>query len=423
MIILMGGVVMLDLMLNLPDLTIGFIAIIAFLTIFFTLIKYDHMAITYGPTILTTIGIFGCFLGIALGLLDFDTNNIQGSVPDMVDGIKTSFWASVFGIGGALVVKGRLMIFGGPIRKANQKIQAATIDDLANLLQGLQQSLAGEDDSTLISQVKLMRQDSNDRLDKLQKGFEDCLEKMADNNSKVLIEALKEVIRDFNTKINEQFGDNFRQLNAAVEKILEWQEAYRNQVSEMIEQQTVCAQNMTESAKNYSELVNKSDIFVNVANKLEIMLNTFEAQRTQMESSLKSLGDLLTKASGSLPEIEQKIVDMTRQVSEGVRANNEEISASLKAATQSIQTNNADMRKSLIESIQNANQEMSNNIKQLSENTKEQVVALDNALGQELTKSLESLGRQLTALSNKFVEDYSPLTDRLRQVVQIAQGV
>ncbi len=414
---------MFELLFNLPELTLWFITIISILTIYLSLIKFDHISVAFGSTILTTVGIFGCFLGIALGLLHFDTNNIQGSVPDMVDGIKTSFWASVFGIGGALVIKIRLLVFGGPSRKPSEKIQAATIDDLANLLQALQQSLAGKEDSTLLSQIKLMRQDSNDRLDRLHKSFETCLEKMADNNSKVLIEALERVIHDFNTKINEQFGDNFKQLNSAVEKILEWQKAYRNQVSEMIEQQKICAQNMTEAATSYSDLVNKAGVFVNVATQLETLLKVSEIQKDQLESSLRSLGELLTKASGSLPEIEQKIVEMTRQVGDGVRANNEQMTSIIKTVTQSIQSNNTEMRKLLTESIQKANEEMGAHIKQISEKTKEQVIALDIALGNELTKSLETLGRQLTALSQRFVDDYTPLTDRLRQVVQIAQGV
>ena len=42
--------------------------------------------------------------------------------------------------------------------------------------------------------------------------FKDFAEKVAENNSKALVEALEEVIRDFNTKISEQFGDNFKQL-------------------------------------------------------------------------------------------------------------------------------------------------------------------------------------------------------------------
>ena len=37
------------------------------------------------------IGIFGCFLGISLGLMKFNTTDVQGSVPALVDGIKTAF--------------------------------------------------------------------------------------------------------------------------------------------------------------------------------------------------------------------------------------------------------------------------------------------------------------------------------------------
>ena len=60
---------------------------------------------------------------------------------------------------------------------------------------------------------------------------------------------------------------------------------------------------------------------------------------------------------------------------------------------------------------------------QLSAHTKEQVVALDTALSEELTKSIRTLGEHLTALSRRFVEDYMPLTESLRSVVQMARGV
>ena len=70
--------------------------------------------------------------------------------------------------------------------------------------------------------------------------------------------------------------------------------------------------------------------------------------------------------------------------------------------------------------IHTSNQEFNTNIRQIIDKTKEQVVTLDNALSAELSKSLESLGRQLAALSEKFVADYSPLTDKLAKVLEIA---
>jgi hypothetical protein len=103
---------------------------------------------------------------------------------------------------------------------------------------------------------------------------------MADNNSKALIEALKEVIRDFNAKINEQFGDNFKQLNLAVEKILVWQEAYRRQMAEMIDQQRTTTKNMAVAATRYSELVQQAERFSITAAGLQALLTGLENQRS-----------------------------------------------------------------------------------------------------------------------------------------------
>ncbi|WP_438833225.1 hypothetical protein ACPDZI_23475 [Aeromonas oralensis] len=37
--------------------------------------------VNYVPTLLTTTGIFGTFLGIVMGLLDFNQNDIEASIP------------------------------------------------------------------------------------------------------------------------------------------------------------------------------------------------------------------------------------------------------------------------------------------------------------------------------------------------------
>jgi hypothetical protein len=86
---------------GLPPVTLAFIVIIILAAIVFH-INYGEKAVHAGPTILTTIGIFATFLGIAMGLSRFETTNIQESVPELLSGLKTAFWASVFGVGFAL---------------------------------------------------------------------------------------------------------------------------------------------------------------------------------------------------------------------------------------------------------------------------------------------------------------------------------
>ena len=50
------------------------------------------------------------------------------------------------------------------------------------------------------------------------------------------------------------------------------------------------------------------------------------------------------------------------------------------------------------------------------------ILQMDDALRQELEKSLQSLGSQLATLSQKFVDDYGDLTRRMRTVVTMAEG-
>jgi hypothetical protein len=68
------------------------------------------------------------------------------------------------------------------------------------------------------------------------------------------------------------------------------------------------------------------------------------------------------------------------------------------------------MRRILTESAANVYREVNSHVERLSEQTREQVVALDRALTEELTRSIRTLGEHLTSLSRRFVDDYTPLT-------------
>jgi DNA anti-recombination protein RmuC len=410
---------MYDLFATLPAITWAFIFAITTVTVA-AHVRYNDKDFNYGPIILTMLGIFGCFLGIAIGLLHFDTKNIQESVPSLLSGIKTSFWASVFGIGGALTIKARYQLIGAPPPKPEAPMRGATIDDLARLLQSLHQSLAGKEDSTLLSQMKLLRQETGDGLKALNSSLENYMERMAENNSKALIEALKEVIRDFNAKINEQFGDNFKQLNSAVEGILVWQEAYRQQMAEMIDQQRATTENMTVAAARYSELVQQAERFSIIATELGKLLTALESQREHLHGALTHLGNLLKAAGDGVPRLEEKITELTRQIEASVRNTSETLAAASRELTRNVQDSNGEMQRILTQNAADVHRQVNSHLQQLSTQTKDQVVALDRQLGDELTKSIKTLGEHLTALSHRFVEDYRPLTESLRALTHLA---
>src|SRR5207253_9149649 len=123
----------------------------------------------------------------------------------------------------------------------------------------------------------------------------------------------------------EQFGENFKQLNEAVGKILVWQEKYREQITEMIQQQQIASQSMTIATERYSDLLSKAEVFTQLSNNLQALLVGLETQHSQIDQAIRSLGTLLVKATESLPQLESKIIDMTKQVGDAVKVNSDEM--------------------------------------------------------------------------------------------------
>jgi len=359
-------------------------------------IRWTRRGMQLGPTLLTTMGIFFCFTGIAWGLLDFDPSNVKAGVPHLLEGIRTSFWASVAGIGFALTIKVRHIVFGESVSAADGADSGATVDDLDEHLARLNKSVSAADESGLIGQVAALRTDNNVRLEKLTASFERYADKVAESNSKALIQALQEVIRDFNAKINEQFGENFKQLNQAIGRLLTWQLRYEAQLNALIEQETATRKNMTEASLRYADLVNKSTVFNTVAQSLTQVLAGMQTQSQRLEGSLGSFAALVDKAATGLPQIENKIIEMTDSIEHGVRTNNAQMALVVKETAALL----------------------NDHVRQATDDSKKHIMLLDKALEEELRRSIESLGRQLTALSQKFVQDYTPLTAQLQRVLQ-----
>ena len=69
--------------------------------VFFKVIKYNKLdnkeKRNFYINLLPILGVIGTFLGICLGLANFDSNEIESSVPQLLQGLKTAFWTSFIG--------------------------------------------------------------------------------------------------------------------------------------------------------------------------------------------------------------------------------------------------------------------------------------------------------------------------------------
>ncbi|MFJ9532368.1 hypothetical protein [Herbaspirillum sp. NPDC101396] len=402
--------------------TMTFIVINLSLTLYFTVFRFNRFAVQHGPEILTTIGIFGCFLGIALALLHFDSAKVSSSVPHLLEGVKTAFWASVSGVFGSLCIRFRHHQQKTPIPQSSGAPKSASLDDVVAATQALQKSLSGSEDGSLLSQLKLMRQEQNDQLIALRGSFDAFANKMAEDGSKALIEALKEVIRDFNTQINEQFGQNFQHLNMAVEKLVIWQVQYREELDRLQVVQQSSATDLQNAANGMSLMVSRADGFTEAASSLEQLLRGIAQQYVAIEESQRSLSTVLIEMKDVTPLFAKKLEDLADAMKLGVARVQSDVSDVVRNFGTQMQGSSAEMKQLLTETIKLSQKQVNDEMQKGLDTVRQSVVSLDKGLQEELTKSLESLGRQLASLSEKFVADYSPLTDRLREVVRLASA-
>ena len=402
--------------------TLALMAVIIVLTLYFHFFRYSNRTAEIAPNILTSIGIFGTFLGVAIGLWHFDTADIQGSVPKLMDGLKTAFWSSIVGLLGALTLKIRAALSQVGRRETSQT-RVATIDDLDASLKHLADQFHPEREDALPRAFNRNHLQTLDRLDQVVHALDSYQERMAEANAKALVQAIETVMRDFNTRINEQYGDNFKRLNESVGKMLDWQNNYRDQLQQLITEQERTSGSMKEASQAFEYMVKHANAFNGISESLQDLLNGLEAQRQNLQSQLGSLADLVNHAADGLPKLEERVVALTQGMSEAVQSQQRWAVEQLGAMQRGVEQQLEQQLQASNERLQEQQHHSLQQLQRLGERVERQVVALDESMEQELNKALKSFGMQLTALSEKFVSDYTPLTQRLQQLVKVAESV
>lgn len=402
--------------------TLVLIGIIALLTVYFHFFHYSSKTAELAPNILTSIGIFGTFLGVALGLWSFDTTDIHGSVPKLMDGLKTAFWSSIAGLLGALTIKLR-STFSQAGRRTVSQTRAASIDDLDASLKILADQFNHQDEDSLHALLKRQHEDNQNGVRQIVYVLEHYEERMADANAKALVEAIEAVMQDFNTRINEQYGDNFKRLNESVGKMLDWQNNYRAQLQQLIDEQERTASSMKEASNAFEYMVKHANAFNGISESLQDLLNGMEAQRANLEDQLGGLATVVNNAAEGLPQLEERIGVLTTGIAKQVHEQQRWTVEHITHAQEGIQQQMSEvMEKSgaqLVQQQQLTHQQLT----RIAEKVERQVAVLDDSMEEELNKALQSFGMQLTALSEKFVSDYSPLTQKLQDVVKLAEEI
>ncbi len=331
-------------------------------------------------SIIVSIGVLGTFVGIFIGLLDFNTSNIEQSVPTLLDGLKLAFGTSILGMFISIVLSG--------IQKSSGIEMDSELDALSNIdkkLSVLNDINASNTD--IVEQIKNFRIEIKDEQAKTLRLIEDnfvktneSLEKAIETLSKgatsEIIEALENVISDFNKNLTEQFGENFRELNEAVVLLVDWQENYKSIVEESEKLLREITNSLSQSDSTLATISERNQEIVKIHEKIAEFHKNSSSLIASLNIQVVEFSDLVSKSKDVFDEISNDF-DNIRDNLNGVT---DSIGESLSTQAESLER-------------------------------------LTNEIRQQLPKSLSELEGTLTGLTVHFGEEYKRFLDAVRELM------
>jgi hypothetical protein len=307
------------------------------------------------PSVFSTLGVFGTFLGIWAGLQRFDVHNINDSIPILLEGMKTAFLTSIIGISGSI-------IFGKYSRKvaedAERKKQETESDDELSALNAIVKALqnaskeamaqhsalinviAGDTEYSLLAQMQQMNEESHKNslslVDSLKviketmlenqlyigKKFDEFSELMRKNNTEALVEVMKNVTEEFNkqmsTLIERLVQENFEELNSSIKHLNTWQQENKLMIERLTAQFTKVSNDFEISSEAIKEISENTNLLTNSNSHLTHLIQ--ELQKVMIDDTkFTQIVNQLTGTIDTLEENTQSFNKTTSKLNEWVK--------------------------------------------------------------------------------------------------------
>ena len=272
------------------------------------------------PTLLTTLGILGTFLGVAIGLLDFDANRVEASVPALLEGLKLAFVTSIVGIFLAAVLRLLQVLAPGPAQGDTSEVAAPDPEAKAIQLLGQQRDAAHD----VAEAVRNLDRRLDARLEQQHRALTGTLDSMAERITEMssghLVEALERVIRDFNSRLGEQFGENFRRLDDSVARLVEWQERYREQMDSLHRAFDQAREGVEQAEDSLERMTGQALQITRHVEDQDATLSSLRRETVELEALLGSIAALRDRAIEAFPAMDARLEAMLENIESAVQA-------------------------------------------------------------------------------------------------------
>lgn len=346
--------------------------------------------ISFFPSLVSTLGVLGTFIGIVIGLFYFDTSDIDSSITQLLDGLKTAFYTSIAGLLASIILNAVINNINDPSEEQAPSSEFLVLNNIYSLLQKQHENkdTACEYLKDLISVTDTLQNQILDSINEqnkiMNKGVMDLSSIRADTTtSKAKLDSIGGKIENGN-----------KHLSALESTSNELLDAYSGQSSIM--------ENQLEEIKTLS---------LTVRGEIASITDAMEAGNKLMISKFDEFSDLLRKNNvEALVEVMKKVTEeFNKQMKELINKLVQENFAELNKSVERLnnwQMEHKQMVADLTIKYQDMNVEFSNTSTTLNE------VAINT---ENLTKSNGMLARLTKELQQVMIDDtkFTAITNQL----------
>ena len=345
---------------------------------------------------LVGLGLLGTFLGLTLGINNFDTsnaNNIQSSIHNLLDGMGTAFATSLVGMGLSIIFtilekRLRNLLMNGIMDFTEALDQQYYIDDQRLLLLSLEPKLTYTNDMGERIPISL--------------AIRDMLNENAQQSK-----ALKAFSTDLADRLNEGFDEILsRQMQARIIPLMENVDQTTRTIIEHIDHtaeiMSAPATDLIKSVidelkKSMESLINefRTNISNSASNELQHLVASLGEATTSMSLFPKNLEDVITTLQLTMDEVKSSISEISSSSANATSSAMKQMQEQVTFATTSLSNAMQEVKKiisSLTQTSEQTSQEMMNRMTSASE----QIGTILNGMMNDVSTSVKSSMQSIT---------------------------
>lgn len=211
------------------------------------------------PNLFTTVGVLGTFIGISIGLWNFDTNGIEDSISDLLIGLRAAFFTSIAGIVLSIIFSKWIDAISF---KNTEGISSETdpIVLLSKNLIDLKNAIAGDSDQSIASQLIKLRSENRDFFQdnlKINKAIAESLVGEEDSSLSNILYRLRDDLNTANKELSD-INSISKAIDSNSSELLKSFENNNQTLNEIKSTQEASVTNVNEKLSEFVSLLEKS---------------------------------------------------------------------------------------------------------------------------------------------------------------------